>query len=72
MSLKAVKKLAKRDEPLFLVVVRSISLKPSKRMKTNSSILVAVHAQEMTEGEKRKQMKLKGSKKDFKSVQERK
>ena len=28
-------------------------------------------AQGMTEGEKRKQMKLKGPKKDFKSVQER-
>ena len=71
MSLKAAKKLAKANEPLFLAVVRSISLKPSKRMKTNSSVLAAAHAQEMIEGEKRKQRMLKGPKKDFKSVQKR-
>ena len=40
-------------------------------MQTNSSALAAAHAQGMTEGEKRKLMKLKGPKKDFKSVQER-
>ena len=62
MSLKAVKKLAKRDEALFLAVVRPISLKPTKRMKTNSSVVAAAHAEGMTEGEKRKQMKLKGPK----------
>ena len=59
------------DEPLFLAVIRSISLKPSKRMKTTSSVFTAAHTQGMTEGEKRKQMKLKGPKNDFKSVQER-
>ena len=32
---------------------------------------MAAHAQGITKGEKRKQMKMEGSEKDFKSVQER-
>ena len=59
------------DEPLFLAVIRSISLKPSKQVKTTSSVFADPHTQGMTEGEKRKQMKLKGPKSDFESVQER-
>ena len=62
MSLKAFKKLAKRDESLFLAVVRPISLNPSKRMKENSSAREASHAQGMTERKKRKSMELKALK----------
>ena len=65
VSLKAVKKIAKREEQLFLAVDRPISLNPSKQMKTNSSALAAAHAQGRIEGEKRKQIKLEGLKRTF-------
>ena len=58
---------------MFVAIVRQLSpvQKKQKKERINQSVYCSVTAQGRTEGTKRQEMKLKGLKKDFKSVQEK-
>ena len=76
ISVKSVKKLARNNIPMFLAIVRRTEEQPveeKQQMKKGSkkSAFCKMNAHGMTEGERRKEMKMKGPKKDFKSVEEK-
>ena len=67
MYIKAVRRLAKVDEPLFLEMVRQIATQNVSQNKITSTSGGA-RPQGVAEGKKCGKMKLQGPKKDFKSV----
>ena len=69
MSIKAIKKLAKIDQNLFLAVVKQVGY-PKRTRNESTSILDATYVQGLTERNKCGKMKLEGPKKDLYSVQE--
>ena len=69
MSVKAVKKSAKTDKPLYLAVVRGIG-SPKRTKSKSTSKLGANNVHGMTKENKGAKMKLECLKQDFKSVQE--
>ena len=72
ISVKTVKKLAKQDIPMFVAIVRqvgSVQQQKFKKGRFNKSLYCNMNAQGQTEGAKRQEMKLRGPKKDFISVQ---
>ena len=74
ISVKTLKKLAKQDVPVFVAIVRQSSPVKEEKFKKgriNKSVYCKLNAQGQTEGAKRQQMKKKGPKKDFISIQER-
>ena len=74
ISLKTVKKLAKKNVPMFLAIVRQVGpvrKQKFKKGKFNKYLYCNINSQGRTEGVKRQEMKLKGPNKEFTSVQER-
>ena len=71
--IRSIKKMAKQKIPMYVAIVRQIRPVQGKykRERINKSVYSGVTAQGRTEGTKRQEMKLKGPKKDFKSVQEK-
>ena len=68
-----MKKLSKQDIPMFVAIVRqigSVQQHKFKKGRFNKSLYCNMNAQGQTEGAKRQEMKLRGPKKDFISVQE--
>ena len=73
ISVKTVKKLSKRDIPMSVAIVRqvgSVQQQKFKKGRFNKSLYCNMNAQGQKEGVKRQEMKLRGPKKDFISVQE--
>ena len=73
VSVKTIKKLAKQNVPMFLAVVRQIGQtdRTPTRGKINKSVYCNIQTQGQTEGAKRREMKLKGPKKNLVSVHEK-
>ena len=70
VSMRNMKRMARQNIPMFVAIVRQINpvQRNQKRERINKSVYCGVSAQGRTEGTKRQEMKMKGPKKDFKSV----
>ena len=73
VSMRNMKKMARQNVPMFVAIVRQLNpvQKKQKKERINKSVYCGVTTQGRTESTKRQEMKLKGPKKDFKSVQEK-
>ena len=73
VSMRNMKKMARQKVPMFVAIVRQLNpaQRKQKKERINKFVYCGVTAQGRTEGTKRQEIKLKGPKKDFKSVQEK-
>ena len=74
--MKAIKRLAKKETPVFLVIIRQIepsSENEQKKMKEGMkySAPYKINTQGMKESMKRRRMKLEGAERDSKSVEKK-